>query len=486
MAANAPTRSGERGCKRGLEILLFEGERERAASIASSLSQEGHSVCVALDSASALSALQAATFDLIISDSSGSDVGEPEVFRWAREHAPRTSLVVARANVAEEASPGRSPDPSPHVLQAPLHPKRVLETVEQIADSASAREVSLPATEAERVIEERIVGQSPAMRALKSLLSAVAAADAPVLIHGETGTGKEVVARAIHAASPRANGPFVAINCGALPEALVEAELFGHEKGAFTGASHRRDGSFVTASGGTLFLDEVTETPPACQVKLLRALQEGIVRPVGSDRLVRTHVRLLAATNADIGQVLGSGRLREDLFYRLKVLDANLPPLRERRGDLPLLVEHFLRRFSKGRALPSLSAYAWTLLERHTFPGNVRELEHAIQHAVILSGGETIDAQHLPDDIRGAAHLSESPPTLAEAMAAFEREFLLRTLDSVGWSRTRASEQLGISRKSLWTKLKRHGISPSENGAVASEPPEPRYRRRSSGIVYVR
>ena len=263
----------------------------------------------------------------------------------------------------------------------------------------------------------------------------------------------------------------MAVNCAAFPETLLEAELFGHEKGAFTGAVKNRDGRFQAASGGTLFLDEIAEIPPMAQAKLLRVLQEGVIEPLGTNKPVEVDVRIVSATHRNLKQRIKDGLFREDLYYRLNVLDVAIPALRERRGDLPLLVEYFLARMVRpGKEPPSISPRAWAALSDYGFPGNVRELEHAVQRAVVLSRGREIDLEHLPEDIVGAVkpapssgHESGPGPTglrpLAVAIKEFEHQYLLRALQAVDGRKAKAAELLGISRKNLWEKLRAHEIS---------------------------
>jgi transcriptional regulator with PAS, ATPase and Fis domain len=295
------------------------------------------------------------------------------------------------------------------------------------------------------------------------LVGRVAPTDATVLIRGDSGTGKEIIAKALHHASPRSRGRFVALNCGALPETLLESEIFGHVKGAFTGAGANKKGLYEEAHGGTLFLDEIGEMTPGLQVKLLRALQSGEVRPVGSTQVITVDTRVVAATNRDLEPMIRQGAFREDLFYRLNVIPIVLPPLRERREDIPLLAEHFLARFAgrQGRAL-RLSAGAMERLLRYPWPGNVRELENAMERTAILAQAETVEASDLPPHVVGAVVLGPAPALAPEqTLADAERAHIAQTLERCGWNHTRASEALGIGRTTLWRKLKEFGIDKS-------------------------
>jgi len=322
------------------------------------------------------------------------------------------------------------------------------------------------------------VGRSVQMMKVRSRIEMIAPSDASTLIMGESGTGKELVARMLHDRSRRAKRPFVAINCASFPEALIEAELFGFERGAFTGALARREGRFRVANGGTLFLDEVAELPKAAQAKLLRVLQDGMVQPLGADASIKVDVRVLSATHRNLPERVARGLFREDFYYRINVLDVTLPPLREREGDLPILIQFFLDglcggRRQGGRSAPVLSADVYAALSAYRFPGNVRELAHAIEHAVVLAGGEEIALAHLPAVIteaaptsgplvalgqKNASTLPHDVTSLAAARREFEKGHLRRAVTAVGGRRVAAAELLGISRKSLWSKLRMYGL----------------------------
>ena len=305
-----------------------------------------------------------------------------------------------------------------------------------------------------------IVGRSAAVERVLSRLTAIATSDAAVLLTGESGTGKELLAHMIHERSTRRDRPLVIVNCAAFPETLIEAELFGHERGAFTGALQRRDGKFKAAEGGTLFLDEINGLSLAAQAKLLRVLQDGRFQPLGTNNEVAVDVRLISATNRDLATMVAEGTFRGDLYYRIKVLDLEIPPLRERDGDLPVLVAHFIDKHAPAGRHPMLSPRAWAALATYPFPGNVRELEHAIQRAIVLSGGDEIDVEHLPREMAPAdngapVHRDHGILPLAVAVHAFEREYLRNALEATHGNKTHAARLLGISRKHLWEKLRR-------------------------------
>ena len=292
-------------------------------------------------------------------------------------------------------------------------------------------------------------------------LDAIAQSDAPVLVLGESGTGKELIARELHRRSARAAARLASVNCAAFVDTLIDDQLFGHERGAFTGAVSRSIGRFEWAHGGTLFLDEVGELPLRVQAKLLRVLQEGTFERVGSNETIKVDVRVVSATHRDLKALVREGRFREDLYYRLKVLEVRLPPLRERSEDLPQLVTELLEDIAPSASV-SFTPRAWRALASHPFPGNVRELRAALQHAVVLSRGGTIDLEHLPSEIAEGAERRPSVAPLADAMRSAERRHLVEALRAAAGHRTRAASMLGISRKSLWEKLRAHGITEEE------------------------
>jgi DNA-binding NtrC family response regulator len=303
-----------------------------------------------------------------------------------------------------------------------------------------------------------LVGSAPALRAAVALLTQAAASDATVLITGESGTGKELAARLVHDRSPRAAGPFVVVNCAAIPDALLESELFGHARGAFTGADADRAGKFERAHGGTLYFDEIGELKLPLQAKLLRALQEHEIERVGGAGPRPVDVRIVAATNKDLKAETAAGRFREDLWYRLNVVTVAMPPLRDRREDLPALCAHFLRRY--GRPDVSLSAEALDVLRGYRWPGNVRELAHVLERALVLLGAGTLVTPDLfPDDVRGggARPVATLPPEGA-SLAAVERALLVQALERTGGNRTRAAKLLGLTRSALLSRMAKHGL----------------------------
>ena len=333
--------------------------------------------------------------------------------------------------------------------------------------------LDIPLADDEPARGAQLVGRTDVMQRLLERVNTIAASDAPVLIAGESGTGKELVARILHENSLRQGRPMVVVNCAAFPDTLIEAELFGHERGAFTGAIKKREGRFEAAHEGTLFLDEVSELPLQAQAKLLRVLQEGTFQPLGSNETVTVNVRIISATHQPLKELVATRRFREDLFYRLKVLDVRIPPLRERKGDIPALVEHFIQRFAPDGRVTGLMPRAWAAITHHDYPGNVRELEHAIHHAVVLAGSGLVDVHHLPEELGAGGdervEVSGELLPLGQAMRQFEREYLLRALEESGGNRSKTAGRLGISRKNLWEKLRAHGVQGPRGGDDRSD-----------------
>ncbi len=308
---------------------------------------------------------------------------------------------------------------------------------------------------------EDIISRNHEMREIFAILPEVAASDSTVLIEGESGTGKELLARAIHNLSSRAEGPFVPVNCGALPDTLLESELFGHEAGAFTDAKHAKKGRFALAEGGTLFLDEIGDVSPALQVRLLRVLQDRRYEPLGSVKTVQADVRVLCATHRDLQAMASAGDFRQDLFYRINVVRLRLPPLRQRREDIPLLVDHFIDRYNalRGKDIQGASDETISRFMRHDWPGNIRELENAIEHAFILCRGPMIEPHHLPEQF--AAEDDNLPPT-GGTLAEIEARAILTALEQNDWNRLATARQLGIDKTTLWRKIKRLGLTPPD------------------------
>jgi two-component system, NtrC family, response regulator len=324
----------------------------------------------------------------------------------------------------------------------------------------------------DRVAPNNIVGISPPMQRVFEIVDQVAPSRATVLITGESGTGKELVANALHQRSPRANGPFIKLHCAALAESLLESELFGHEKGSFTGAAARKDGRFQLADGGTLFLDEIGEISPAIQVKLLRFLQEHEFERVGGNQTIRVDVRVIAATNRNLPEEVAKGRFREDLFYRLNVVGLEMPPLRDRRTDIPALAKFFLDRYAKENTkdIEGFTPETMDLLTAYDWPGNVRELENAIERSVVLTSGPLIEVRALPANIRPRLTPQGMPVIPGTTLADIEKYAILETLKSTGGSTSRAAELLGISVRTIQYRLHQYNEAPRSDVDVVQKP----------------
>lgn len=418
-------------------------------------------VIKALSGREALDRLAAEPVDLVMLDLMMPGMDGLATLREIKKRAPALPVVMmtafATVQTAVEAMKLGAVD---YVIK-PFN----LEAVRQVMERALPRPAAGPGRR-----PAGLLGESPAMQEVFRRIERVAATDASVLILGETGTGKELVARAIHASSRRASGPFVAVNCAALPEQLLESELFGHEKGAFTGANARKAGRFELADGGTLLLDEVGDMPLSLQAKLLRVLESRMVESLGSTRPIRVDLRVLAATHRDLREMVRQGTFREDLYFRLAVVPLHLPPLRERAGDVALLAGHLLRQFAErhGKAFRGFDPQALQILERYRWPGNVRELRNLIEQMVVLWDGGVIRLEHLPEHLTGAGPgalslqgeepLAPEAPSLKEELrtlkADYEQERILAALRQCGGNRTQAARLLGISRRALQLKLK--------------------------------
>jgi DNA-binding NtrC family response regulator len=450
-----------------LRILVADDDVDVRSAVVQALEAEAHDLVAVGDGATALERLSQTSFDLLITDVRMPRVDGLTLTRRALELAPRPDVILMTSFGSVADAVGALKQGASDYLTRPFDLDELALRVRAIAERRGLqRQLAAARATLAASTETQIVGESPGIRRLLERVETVADSDAAVLVSGETGTGKELVARRIHALSPRSAGAFVAVNCAAFPETLLEAELFGYARGAFTGATRAREGRFQAADRGTLLLDEVAEMPLPAQAKLLRVLQEGRFEPLGTNASVRVDVRIVSATHRDLRRRIAEGQFREDLFYRLNVVAVHIPPLRERPGDLPLLVNHFLRlHLPKGAPLPDVSVAAWQALTAYPFLGNVRELGHAIHHAVVLSRGRSIALDHLPDDISRLT-LSPAPERsvklLAHVVKQAEREHLLRALAVAGGKRVRAAELLGISRKNLWEKLRAHGLPDSD------------------------
>ena len=451
-------------------ILIIDDDEGLRESLSLFLSQEGLETAVAKNAKTALAKLEEEQFDLFLCDIRMPGMDGIELLPELLRRAPQATVVMmsayGTADLAVEAMQLGAYD----YLTKPFQPSEVLLTIRKARERERLRrEKELLEREVTRAVGERaIVAASEPMIQLLETIEAAAEYKTTVLLLGESGTGKEVMARALHDQSSRSRHAFVAVNCGAIPENLLESELFGHTKGAFSGADRPRRGLFLEADGGTLFLDEIGELPAPLQVKLLRALQEEEIRPVGDDKAHRVDVRVIAATSRDLVKEVAEGRFREDLFYRLDVVRIEVPPLRERRADIPLLVDHFIRHFEKSMAKPVLRASdaALELMTQYPWPGNVRELENMIERAMILARGETITPDELPPAVHAGAAASDDDEvpggdfSLKRARQRFEADWIRKALDATDGNRTHAAKLLDISHRALLYKIKEYGIGP--------------------------
>jgi DNA-binding NtrC family response regulator len=447
------------------KILLVDDESSIRLTLADALTDSGFQVETAVDGQEGLDLLKSADFNVLVSDIRLPKISGLELFEFVRKTRQDLPVILMTAYGEVNDAVSALKNGVADYLTKPFDYDELILRLQRLAEQDALRkELENMRQELSKVSSETLlVGQSPAMQDLRKRVDTIATSQASVLVVGDSGTGKELVARCLHAKSTNSEGDFVAVNCGAFPETLLEAELFGYERGAFTGATRRRKGRFEAAHGGTLFLDEIGEMPPLAQVKLLRVLQEGIVEPLGTNEARKVDVRVISATHRNLQKQIADGKFREDLYYRLKVMDLRVPPLIERRGDLPILCAHFLKRFSNDKeVLPEITPQAWAALMDYSYPGNVRELEHAIQHAVIMSQNGNVKVEHLPTSIVGVREASGEDGgierTLAVALKDFEKEFIQRALKLSDGKKAKAAQGLGISRKNLWEKLKQHSI----------------------------
>ncbi len=448
-------------------VLVVDDERSMRELLAIMLRQAGHDVTVADGGEAAIKALKSDTFDLVITDLRMREVDGLAVLRAAKEQSPQTVVLVITAFASTETAVEAMKLGAYDYLTKPF---KVDEIKLTIANALERKRLQDENQALKRQLRqergfENFLGKSPQMLDIFETIRKAADSVSTVLITGESGTGKELVARAIHEESPRRNGPFVSINCGAVPETLMESELFGHVKGAFTGAVANTVGLFSAAAGGTLFLDEVTEVPSSVQVKLLRAIQEREIRRVGDTRDIKVDVRLIAASNRDVAKAVADGALREDLFYRLNVIPIHLPPLRERRDDVPPLVAHFITHLAAelGRPVRGATPEALAILENYRWPGNVRELENVIERALVLGSGHMLDARALPPDLQRppdvqdiSVEIPEEGLDLEATLSQVEQRYIQMALARTGGVQTRAAELLRVSFRQFRYKLQKY------------------------------
>jgi DNA-binding NtrC family response regulator len=445
----------------GERVLIVEDDPATRSGLAELVQAWGFQTDEASDGEEGLRKVTSFRPAIIVSDLIMPRLGGHELLRALKDQLSDITFILLTAQGTIESAVEAIKDGAYDYLSKPVDPQRLRILLQKALErQETLREVRL----LRRQLREqgsfgRIVGNSPGIRSLYRVIEQAAPTAASVLIWGESGTGKELVAQTIHELSPRASFPFVAINCAAIPETLLESEIFGHEKGAFTGAHDRRTGVFELAHRGTLFLDEIAEMMPATQVKLLRVLQERTFRRLGGRQEQSVDVRVIAATNRDPAEAVRDGKLREDLYYRLNVFTIDLPPLRERRADIPLFVQTFLNEFNtrNNKSVRAVDQEAMYLLERYPWPGNIRELRNVIERATILSEGDFIEARHLPPPVVSRSEQALPTVTLSPGTTVdeAERRLILLTLEHTRNNKTRAAEILGISLKTLHNKLNR-------------------------------
>jgi DNA-binding NtrC family response regulator len=447
-------------------VLVVDDEAAILDTLRILLRNEGFEPHVALGGRKALEDLDTLRPDIVLTDIRMPNVGGVEVLAAARESDPDVPVILMTAQATLQSAMQAVNAGAFYYIQKPFRNDELIAILRRAAEHrrlrVENRSLKQEIRRRAKTTDDRPVGNSKVWLDILRLAETVAPTDSTVLIQGESGTGKEVLARFIHDLSSRSEGAFLSINCGALPEGLLESELFGHVKGSFTGAVKDKTGLFTASAGGTFFLDEIGETTPATQVKLLRALQHREVIPVGGTEAIPVDSRLIAATNRNLDEEIKSGRFRSDLYYRLNVIAIHLPPLRQRRDDIPVLAEHFLHRIAASRKEPSkrLLPAALEALQEHHWPGNVRELENALERAVILTNGDRIGPEVLPERVteRKAEPLVSAHTPSNPTLESVERAYIMWVLQNEGGNKSRAAEVLGIDPSTLYRKLSRYGV----------------------------
>ena len=455
-------------------LLVADDDPGVRESLERTLTREGYRVVLASDGRAALERVQAGGIDLIVTDLKMPGLTGLDLLRAAKAITPDVDVILLTAFGTVEEAVKAMKDGAYDFLTKPFRREQLLKLIDKALERRDLIEQNraLKKELEDLRAKGQMIGASPAFRRMMTLVEQIADSSATVLIQGESGTGKELVARSIHERSPRRNGPFVAVNCAALPETLLESELFGYEKGAFTGAAGRKEGRFELADGGTLFLDEVADLSPVTQPKILRVLQEGEFERLGGTRTQPVDVRIVAATNQELAEMVREKRFREDLYYRLNVITIRVPPLRERYEDVRVLAQHFLRVYAakNGRKLEGFTAEAIQRLEAYAWPGNVRELENLVERSVVLARKDRIDAEDLPEEVAGV----KRPPRdailelIGSPLAEIEQRLLDETLRITGGNKTQAAKLLGIDVRTVARKLERREDADEVGEAPAS------------------
>ncbi len=449
-------------------VLVVDDDHANQESVARIFQREGLATLAANNGKDALELLRRPEVTVMVTDLMMPGMDGQELLKAARTLRPDVEVVLMTAYATVETAVSAMKDGAYDFITKPLKRHSLVKAVQKALEKQAlvAENRDLRAQLEALGGSRSMVGQAPAFRAAVEMLKQAAPSTATVLLTGESGTGKELAARFVHEQSTRARSQFVAINCGALPESLLEAELFGVEKGAYTGATARREGRFERASGGTLFLDEIGEMPPSAQVRLLRVLQEGEIERLGGTQTVRVDVRVVAATNKDLSREVAEGRFREDLFYRLNVVAVRIPSLASRREDIPLLADFFLRRYAQknAKAVRGFSTEALATLENYAWPGNVRELQHAIERAVVLCRTDVVERSDLPETVvhgpQGVASHLMIP--IGTPMEEIERRVIHETLRHTRGDKTMAARLLGIAARTIYRKLERDAADAAE------------------------
>jgi two-component system NtrC family response regulator len=463
-------------------ILVVDDEPAQRELVSGFLKKQGFEAAAAGSGEKALALFRQDSFDLVLTDQRMSNMSGLDLLKAVRTISPEIAVILMTGYGSIEAAVSAIRGGATDYLTKPLNLDELLYRIRQVSERhrlfAENRELREALQSRHRI--EGIIGESGQMLEVVSLVRRVAPSEATIMIRGESGTGKELIAKAIHFASPRASGPLVKVNCAALPETLLESELFGHEKGAFTGALTTRQGRFELADGGSLLLDEIGDLPLHLQAKLLRVLQEREFERVGSSRPIQVNVRILAASHRPLEALIKAGQLREDLYYRLNVVTISLPPLRERRPDLSLLIDHFLRLFGEknGKTIRGLTHEARDILLRYDYPGNVRELENIIERAVVLTRDDVVGRGDLPLTVQNPEVEDEQGTNLTVTVEAVERRMIREALARTEGVQTRAAELLGISERALRYKLIKYGFR-EEASSPDSDPEEAQSRGQS-------
>ncbi|HWT79246.1 MAG TPA: sigma-54 dependent transcriptional regulator [Candidatus Methylomirabilis sp.] len=447
-----------------VKILVIDDDESLRRVLEYNLAQEGYAVLSAASGEQGLELLKKEGADVVVTDVRMPGMDGLQVMESVRKIDPNIQVIILTAFGTIEMAVEAMKAGAFHYISKPFNRDELKLTLRKALHlkDLERENVTLRQELKERTGLETIIADSPQMQAVLEMIVRVAPTETTVLILGESGTGKELIARAIHASSPRTGGPFVAVNCAAIPENLLESELFGHVRGAFTGAIRDRVGKFEAAERGTIFLDEIGEMRPELQVKILRCLEERVLERVGDNKLIRVDVRVLAATNKDLTKAIQAGEFREDLYYRLNVVPLQIPPLRERREDIRPLVQHFLKRLGASPRL-TITPEAFKALESYEWPGNVRELENALERAMIFHREDAITLADLPETVRTpkvkeTASLPVSLPEAGISLEEVEKELILRALQKHDWNQSRAARYLGITRHTLLYRIEKHNI----------------------------